>query len=168
MLSIQCLLLWLDDLKNTNKQTNLFISWTRNSSCSSISLRCIEECVNDNEKTAAHGEESSVQQVRYLQSWSTYQPMLTSEWIKEKFVIPLYWFMQLKWPCVWSGSSRETEWDMYRNSLLQDIEPGDKLQKYILAWLFFWGILHAHDNAKFWEPCILLFLVILQCCRREG
>eukprot|EP00075_Anas_platyrhynchos_P035057 XP_027324310.1 MRN complex-interacting protein [Anas platyrhynchos] len=36
--------------------------------------RCIEECVNDNEKTAAHGEESSVQQEGRVEvsRWSKY------------------------------------------------------------------------------------------------
>lgn len=75
MLSIQSLVLSLDDMKPINQQTGVC---SRNCSLN-LYFRCAEDSVNDSKNRAAQHEDSSVQQVRSLQSQGKYKPVV-SQW----------------------------------------------------------------------------------------
>lgn len=92
MHSVQSLVLLLCDLKPINQQTGV---------CSRICslnlyFRCVEDSVNDSKNRAAQHENSSVQQVRSLQSWGKYKTI--QFWVNpSETTDPFIWFKQLEW-----------------------------------------------------------------------
>lgn len=128
-----------------------------------LCFRCVEDSVNDSKNRAAHCEDSSVQQVRSLQSRGKYKPIV-SRWILVKPVIPLCGSdTEIK-----SERLLQRQREMCTETAPLGTEPGNMAQERVLNWFMVWGIWHMCNNSKNENPHVLLFLVILQCCRREG
>lgn len=162
MLSIQSLVLWLGDLKPINQHTGVC---SRNSSLN-LYFRCAEDSVNGSKNRAAQCEDSSVQQVRSLQSQGKYKPIVS--WVNPSETSdPLMWFRQLKWR-IRSERLLQRQREMYTETVSLGTEPGNMIQECVLNWFMIWGLQHMWNNIRTENSHVLLFLVILQCCRREG
>lgn len=109
MLSLQSPVLRLGDLKPINQQTGVC---SRNCSLN-FYFRCVEDSVNDSKNRAAQHEDSSVQQVRSLQSWGKYKPILF--WVNPSETSgPFIWF-RAEMVYQMREAPAETEGDVHRN-----------------------------------------------------
>lgn len=126
MLSIQSLVLWLCDLKPINQHTGVC---SRNCSLN-LYFRCVEDSVNDSKNRAAQHEDSSVKQVRSLQSWGKYKTILF--WVNpSEATDPFIWFRQLEW-CIKSREAPAGQREMYTETAPLGTEPGNMILEGVL------------------------------------
>lgn len=111
MLSLQSPVLWLGDLKPINQQTGVC---SRNSSLN-LCFRCAEDSVNDSKNRAAQREDSSVQQVRSLQSHCVLGESQWNQW-SLGVVQTAEMVYQIR------EAPAETEGDVHRNRFTQNWE----------------------------------------------
>jgi len=135
MLSIQSLVLGLSDLKIINQQTE---ACSRNSSLN-FCFRCVEDSVNESKNRAAPREDSSVQQVRYLQSWGKYHPTLA--WVNQSEIRhPFIWVQTAEIAC----ATREAPAKRMKCRQKISAPPGywtweHDTGRSVLNWLVVWG-----------------------------